>query len=237
MTDGKKTRGRPALSAAEKRTHNLTFRARGDMRERLASAAAAHQKSISEEIEGRLQQSFDLETWLGVRVSLPKAIAQAIAAAGGEYSPDVMARATMMICEAYFKGPLSVPWEPQEQDGEPDPAALIAFAVLKGMGIATTQEHPEGRPNTGLLHEQSAAHGDIQQTAAPQGGQHQRARIQGAEDMLNVLLGGNREKVEALRRFTLEIAPIPDADFSEAAAKMSERICETVRECLEGGGS
>ena len=43
---------------------NLTFRARTDMRDRLAEAAAEHNRSISEEIEGRLEASFEHQVQL-----------------------------------------------------------------------------------------------------------------------------------------------------------------------------
>jgi hypothetical protein len=51
-------RGRPALKPDEKKSSNLTFRARAELRERLAEAAQASGRSISEEIEWRLGQSF-----------------------------------------------------------------------------------------------------------------------------------------------------------------------------------
>jgi hypothetical protein len=45
-------------SPAEPKRNNLTFRVRGDLRERLSNAAALAQRSISEEIEFRLERSF-----------------------------------------------------------------------------------------------------------------------------------------------------------------------------------
>jgi Arc-like DNA binding domain len=51
-------RGRPALPKAEKKTVNFTFRSRAELREKLAEAATANGRSISEEIEHRLIQSF-----------------------------------------------------------------------------------------------------------------------------------------------------------------------------------
>jgi|tagenome__1003787_1003787.scaffolds.fasta_scaffold20380484_1 hypothetical protein len=56
-----KKRGRPAIPAAEKKARNFTFRSRGDLHERLSGAAAANQRSISEEIEHRIEQSFQIE--------------------------------------------------------------------------------------------------------------------------------------------------------------------------------
>src|SRR5262249_60037015 len=49
--------GRPAKPEDQRRSRNLTFRVRGDLHERLQTAAAG-ERSISEEIERRLEQSF-----------------------------------------------------------------------------------------------------------------------------------------------------------------------------------
>ncbi len=54
----KKQRGRPALPAEQKRSKNLTFRIRDGMKQRLERAAAPADRSISEEIEHRLEMSF-----------------------------------------------------------------------------------------------------------------------------------------------------------------------------------
>jgi hypothetical protein len=60
VTEGKKNRprGRPPVPAAQKKVRNFTFRSRGDMHERLSEAAEANGRSISEEIERRLERSF-----------------------------------------------------------------------------------------------------------------------------------------------------------------------------------
>jgi hypothetical protein len=55
---GKKRIGRPAKSEEDRRDVNFTFRSRGQMRERLKTAADAARRSISEEIELRLEKSF-----------------------------------------------------------------------------------------------------------------------------------------------------------------------------------
>ena len=54
-------KGRPPVPESEKKGRNFTFRSRRDMHERLAQASAANQRSISEEIERRLEQSFETE--------------------------------------------------------------------------------------------------------------------------------------------------------------------------------
>jgi len=57
----KKRIGRPPKAKEDRKAVNFTFRSRGQMRERLEKAAAASGRSISEEIEFRLNQSFDEE--------------------------------------------------------------------------------------------------------------------------------------------------------------------------------
>lgn len=53
--------GRPPKPAKERRTVNFTFRSRGELREWLRNAAEPAGRSISEEIEHRLYQSFQKE--------------------------------------------------------------------------------------------------------------------------------------------------------------------------------
>jgi hypothetical protein len=54
----KPKRGRPPKPEAERRSRNFTFRSRGRTHELLQSAASAEGRSISEEIERRIEQSF-----------------------------------------------------------------------------------------------------------------------------------------------------------------------------------
>src|SRR4051812_14181277 len=58
---GLRSRGRPPIPDSEKKVRNITFRSRGKMHERLSEAAANNGRSLSEEIEARLAQSFDIE--------------------------------------------------------------------------------------------------------------------------------------------------------------------------------
>jgi hypothetical protein len=51
--------GRPALSSERKKSQTLTFRTRADLRKSLEAAAEQAGRSISEEVEYRLQRSFD----------------------------------------------------------------------------------------------------------------------------------------------------------------------------------
>ena len=54
-------RGRPAVSSKQKKSQTITFRTRPDLRESLEAAAEQAGRSISEEVEYRLQRSFDRE--------------------------------------------------------------------------------------------------------------------------------------------------------------------------------
>ena len=53
-----KPRGRPALPATEKKRRNFTFRGTDELHSELAKASALSGRSLSEEIEWRLGQSF-----------------------------------------------------------------------------------------------------------------------------------------------------------------------------------
>jgi Arc-like DNA binding domain len=61
MSGTKKRLGRPPKSEKDRKAVNFTFRSRGQMRERLQGAAASSGRSVSEEIEYRLDQSFTRE--------------------------------------------------------------------------------------------------------------------------------------------------------------------------------
>jgi hypothetical protein len=58
MGQSAKRRGRPPVPAGQRKGTNFTFRSRGDLHSRLAAAAAQANRSISEEIEWRVQRSF-----------------------------------------------------------------------------------------------------------------------------------------------------------------------------------
>jgi hypothetical protein len=55
-------RGRPTLPDADRKSTNLKFRTRAGLRERLEDAAEAHNRSVSEEVEWRVERSFDYES-------------------------------------------------------------------------------------------------------------------------------------------------------------------------------
>jgi hypothetical protein len=58
VTGRKKKAGRPPLPPTHRKARNLTFRSRDDLYEELQAAAAKSGRSLSEEIERRLEKSF-----------------------------------------------------------------------------------------------------------------------------------------------------------------------------------
>jgi hypothetical protein len=62
----KPPRGRPPRHQGERLSKNRTFRVRGGLDEKLQAAAAASGRSVSEEIEFRLDQSFDRDAFIGL---------------------------------------------------------------------------------------------------------------------------------------------------------------------------
>jgi predicted transcriptional regulator len=61
MPTVKKGRGRPPRREGERLSKNRTFRVRGDLDTKLIRAANKSGRSVSEEIEYRLERSFDRE--------------------------------------------------------------------------------------------------------------------------------------------------------------------------------
>lgn len=56
-----KRRGRPPKPAEERKGSNLTFRTRSDFRDRLEQAAAQSGRSVTEEVELRVERSFEVD--------------------------------------------------------------------------------------------------------------------------------------------------------------------------------
>jgi hypothetical protein len=65
-TRGTPPPGRPPRHPGERLSKNRTFRVRGVLDERLQATAAASGRSVSEEIEFRLHQSFDRDAFIGL---------------------------------------------------------------------------------------------------------------------------------------------------------------------------
>ena len=66
--DAKRGRGRPPKPAESRKRNNVTLRVRDETKALLERDAAQHQRSLSEEIEARIEQGFTLEKALGGRV-------------------------------------------------------------------------------------------------------------------------------------------------------------------------
>jgi hypothetical protein len=78
MTAAKKARGRPAKAPEKGKRQNYTFRLHDETRERLLGAAKAANRTLSEEIEWRVEQSFKWEEAFGeARTIIDKATAAA----------------------------------------------------------------------------------------------------------------------------------------------------------------
>ena len=60
------------MPEAERKRHNQTFRVRGPMREKLKAAAKANERSISEEVEARLENSFRQDELAGLREEIAR---------------------------------------------------------------------------------------------------------------------------------------------------------------------
>jgi hypothetical protein len=106
----KRKRGRPALPEAERKRAGLTFRARDALRQRLADAAKQSGRSISEEIEFRLERSF-------LQDPMPE---NALKSLAEKTANDVVRLVTASI-EATFSGPLSPAAKPVPDISAPPP--------------------------------------------------------------------------------------------------------------------
>jgi hypothetical protein len=122
----KKTRGRPPKPKGERRSKNRTFRVRGLMDEYLIGRAGEAGRSVSEEIEARLERSFYMDgvllTFAGDAAPLVNALASAVAFSflKGPYGLDryrVLQAATGYIIAAF---------------GSLNTAARTRFKVLEG---------------------------------------------------------------------------------------------------------
>lgn len=61
MVEARRARGRPRIEPSERRRNNVTMRLRDETKARLERDARDNQRSLSEEIEMRLEMSFDRE--------------------------------------------------------------------------------------------------------------------------------------------------------------------------------
>jgi hypothetical protein len=103
----KRRRGGQPKPAAQRKRNNLTFRVRDQLRERLEKAAAANGRSVSEEIEYRLNRDFAWEEGKGdiqkmreqAATQLGEANVQALRLAGLMILRDIEARPRRVIVD------------------------------------------------------------------------------------------------------------------------------------------
>lgn len=145
MANEPKKRGRPSIPVEERKNRNLTFRARGDLRDRLAKRAAENDRSISEEIELQLIRALDREEYqsevLGPRLRevvtlMPAAVAMVQRHTGKTIDGD---RWTAAIAAMFLMRMLA--WSLRPADGKrllqkeltaAEPTALQLYEILVG---------------------------------------------------------------------------------------------------------
>ena len=128
MKSAKKKRGRPPKHEDERRSKTRTFRVRGLLDSRLQRAASSAGRSISEEIEWRLEQSFDLVN----TASLIRVLA------GGEFIAEVLGA----IAKVFDMGG---EWKTYPEDsvaGQARREAAYIALILIFTELFSTPEHP-----------------------------------------------------------------------------------------------
>jgi predicted HicB family RNase H-like nuclease len=131
----KKRIGRPPKAKEDRKAVNFTFRSRGQMRERLQAAAIAAGRSISEEIEFRLERSFWQEEierdTAKLQVGLPERLRRGLeqAAKDNKWS---------MNTEIVSRLDVSFQLEVQEE--------MIRRAAQKAVAEAAKLQQPSGKP-------------------------------------------------------------------------------------------
>jgi hypothetical protein len=164
MTSSKKKPGRPPKPESERRSKNRTFRVRGNLDDYLIAHAQEAGRSVSEEIEARLERSFYMDgimlTYQGDAQPLLNALATTVAYSflKGPYELDryrVMQAATGYIIAAFGSQNTATTrsrahvrdmrWP--TPDGRPDRYELegmkIAYWVLKNLGSEMPVEQTE----------------------------------------------------------------------------------------------
>jgi hypothetical protein len=145
----KRPRGRPPRREGERLSKNRTFRVRGGLDEKLQAAAAASGRSVSEEIEFRLDQSFDRDAFIGLVVGGDKnanvlrtiATAMKYASHSGHW---LNRRSTVEIvgdAASYIIKALVLP-----KSSFPIPEKLAHEALLMAENIKATTNVPTSRP-------------------------------------------------------------------------------------------
>jgi len=143
----KRRRGGQPKPAAERKRNNLTFRARDQLKADLEKAAAASNRSVSEEIEFRLGQSFQWEKVLGDLESFK--------AWRGEMQRQTEA------AERYRAGWGKLHWFPPppqfEDPTAPPPLATLPPVVREAVRVEVQSSVREILEEAGLLQKKSPA--------------------------------------------------------------------------------
>jgi chromosome segregation ATPase len=172
MSEPKKRQpGRPSLPDEEKRSRNLTFRSRGDLRDRLNDAATQSGRSISEEIEFRLEASFTKDERIEELKGRLDEMRQRLESSKVEYEKD--------------RAELKEKAAKRREDIEKFRAEAAADLANAKAEMTKLQVEVEG---------------DVK-------------RLEGADALLEGLLGENKQKAQLLRLLAIELAKIPDEKF------------------------
>jgi hypothetical protein len=116
----KPPRGRPPRHQGERLSKNRTFRVRGGLDEKLQAAAAASGRSVSEEIEFRLDQSFDRDAFIGLvlggdenaKVLQSIATVMKLESYNGHWLKDVKSSETVRRAVNFVIGQYAEPYQP-----------------------------------------------------------------------------------------------------------------------------
>jgi hypothetical protein len=131
--------------AGEGKKSPLNMRTTAALREKLEEAAGESGRSLVQEVEYRLEQSFAMDALLGGKYSeLPRLITLAMMLGPkGPYRPKALQYATYMIAEAFFANGLSEKEARRRElvaHLEKDEASIagwnIAMAILVQAGLA-----------------------------------------------------------------------------------------------------
>jgi hypothetical protein len=112
--------GRPPRYPGERLSKNRTFRVRGGLDEKLQAAAAASGRSVSEEIEFRLDQSFDRDAFIGpvlggdenAKVLQSIATVMKLESHNGHWLKDVKTSDTVRRAVNFVIGQFAEPYQP-----------------------------------------------------------------------------------------------------------------------------
>jgi hypothetical protein len=154
--DGKKRRrhprgtpppGRPPRHPGERLSKNRTFRVRGGLDEKLQAAAAASGRSVSEEIEFRLDQSFDRDAFIGLvlggdenaKVLQSIATVMKLESHNGHWLKDVNTSETVRRAVNFVIGKFAEPYEPPSLS----PTILGALPFEQRMEVLPSDATPE----------------------------------------------------------------------------------------------